>query len=78
RIGFIGISPTSVSLIQSNFKPNGCTGNLEMIVRMTPEINPDGTGDWLAQYYFDSNTRSWNGPSPVIVNGNEITGVTGD
>ncbi|WP_176542519.1 hypothetical protein [Bacillus cereus] len=49
-----------------------------MIVRMTPEIDPDGTGDWLAQYYFDSKIRSWNGPSPVIVNGNEITGVTGD
>ncbi|PGK08808.1 hypothetical protein CN895_27485 [Bacillus cereus] len=78
RIGFIGSSPTSVSLIQSNFKPNGCTGNLEMIVRMTPEIDPDGKGDWLAQYYFDSKTRSWNGPSPVIVNGNEITGVTGN
>ncbi|WP_151040926.1 M12 family metallopeptidase [Bacillus safensis] len=78
RIVFIGSSPTSVSLIQSNFKPNGCTGNLEMIVRMTPDIDFDGTGDWLAQYYFDSKTRSWNGPSPVIVNGNEITGVTGN
>ncbi|MFD0768979.1 hypothetical protein ACFQZ1_08680 [Bacillus sp. CGMCC 1.60114] len=55
-VGFVQSNPTSVTLIQSNFKGDGYTGNLEMIVRMTPVLDPEGNGDWLAHYFLDSKT----------------------
>jgi hypothetical protein len=76
--GVIQNSPTAVSLIQSNFKGNGVTGNLEAIVRMTPVLDPSGAGDFLDAYFFDSGKRQWNGPFTVTVNNVPISGVTGD
>jgi hypothetical protein len=33
---------------------------------------------YLAVHHFDSATRQWNGPFPVVVDGQPVTGVTGD
>jgi hypothetical protein len=73
-----GEVPINVSLIQSNFKGDGVQGNFEAVVRMRSLSNPDGTKDWLAFYFYDSNTRKWSEPSPVIADENQIVGVTGN
>jgi hypothetical protein len=63
----IPVSPTGLSLIESNFNR---PGNLEMVVRVTPTIGEDG----LDFFFFDS--AGWHGPFPVIADGEPVTGVT--
>lgn len=74
----IKYSPTGVSFFQSDFHaPDTSIGNFEMVVRLTPNLDPFGTGDYLAYYWFDSSARQWNGPYPIYADGQLISGVTG-
>ena len=68
-------SPVGVAMIQSNF---GSPGNFEVIARIARTSLGGEEADYLAVYYFDSATRQWNGPFPVVVDGQPVTGVTGD
>jgi hypothetical protein len=57
----------SVTMIQSNF---GNPGNLEVIVRV---------GADLLHFWRDLGPAfNWNGPFPIIANGKQITGVSGN
>jgi len=69
--------PKGVALIQSRLGNPGYPGTLEAVVRMEP-TSPLFTEHWLAHYYFDSVARQWRGPFPIRVNGQLISGVTGD
>ena len=71
--GAIGLSPTAIALIQSNFNE---PGNLEAIVQFTPAFDSPG-GDTLAFYFRDSKTLQWSQPDFFRVDGQPITGVTG-
>jgi len=54
-------------------------GNLELIVRMRgAKVSRDSSGDTLALFWFDRETRQWHGPTPIIADGHPIHGVTGD
>jgi hypothetical protein len=71
--GALPLTPTAVSLIQSNFNN---PGNLEAILRFAP--TPDnGQGDILAFFFRDSLSGQWSTPDFFKVNGQPITGVTG-
>ena len=50
-------------------------GNLEAVVRMTPLLDPEGTGSWLAFYFFNSQTLTWAGPFPILVNREQVLNV---
>jgi hypothetical protein len=67
--------PLGLSLVQSNFKGDGIRGNFEAIVRLHPM--PEGNLDYLAFYFLESNVRQWEGPFPIIADGQPIDGVTG-
>jgi subtilisin family serine protease len=71
-----GSIPKSVSVTQSTYRGDGKHGNYELVARVgsaTP-----GEPDHLDFWSFESSTGHWNGPSPVLVNGQPITDVTGD
>jgi Astacin (Peptidase family M12A) len=73
--GAIQRSPTGVSLFQSSFRGNCVQGNLEAIVRMTPVLDPDGTGSALVFYFFNSQNSTWNGPFGLMANGQPVNNV---
>jgi hypothetical protein len=75
RLATIPMVPGGASLIQSNY---GSPGNYEVIARTTPVIDPNQGGGRLVFYYFDSATMQWNGPWPVVADGQPVTGVTAD
>lgn len=57
----------AVTMIQSNF---GDPGNLEVVARV---------GEQLSFFWRDSGPAfNWNGPYPLIADGNLVTGVTGN
>jgi hypothetical protein len=74
--GQLGPTPRSVTLIQSNFKGDGVHGNFEAVVRVAPPLvtQPDTLDFW----FLDSRTSRWNGPFPILIDGEPITNVTGD
>jgi photosystem II stability/assembly factor-like uncharacterized protein len=72
----IGPTPRSVTFIQSSFKGDGTHGNFEAIVRVAPALATDP--DYLDFFFLDSRTSRWNGPFPILVDGQRITGMTGD
>jgi hypothetical protein len=57
---------TGAALIESNF---GTPGNLEVVARQ---------GDALNSFFFDGAARQWNGPIPLLADGQPVTGVTGN
>jgi len=65
----IPVSPTAVSLLQSNF---GEPGNLELIARLSPTIGEDR----LVSFFRDG--TGWHGPSDMLADGNPIIGLTGN
>jgi hypothetical protein len=67
----------AVSHIQSRLGNPGYPGMLEAVARMKPN-SPLITDHWLAHYYYDTVARKWHGPFPIRVNGQLISGVTGD
>ncbi len=71
------VFPTEVAFLQGNLGAPGFPGNFEAVVRMTPILDPGGTNSYLAHYWFDTATMGWNGPSAIIADGQEITGVSG-
>ena len=70
-----GATPGSVSLLQSTFRGDGTHGNLEAVVRVTPDGT--GTGDTLQFMWLNSATNTWSAPAPITIDGQPITGVTG-
>ena len=70
-----GATPGSVSLLQSTFRGDGDHGNLEAVVRVTPDGT--GTGDTLQFMWLNSATNTWSAPAPITIDGQPITGVTG-
>jgi len=72
----LGPRPRSLTFIQSNFKGDGVHGNFEVIVRVAPAIATQP--DHLDLWFLDSRTSQWNGPFPLIADGQAIDGVTGD
>ena len=73
----LGATPVSVSLLQSTFSGDGVHGNLDAVVRVTVDDLTD-QGDTLDFIALDTATNTWSAPRPVLVNGQPITGVTGD
>ncbi len=73
----LGATPVSVSLLQSTFSGDGIHGNLDAVVRVTPD-GVDEDGDTLDFIALDTATNSWSAPRPILVNDQPITGVTGD
>ena len=71
----IGPTPRAVAFIQSSFKGDGVHGNFEAVVRVAPALatNPDT----LDFFFLDSRTARWNGPFPIVADGQPISGVTG-
>jgi hypothetical protein len=76
--GTSGESPLGVTLLQSNIKYDGVHGNFEVVVRMHKDRDADDRGDYLSFFGFDTGKRQWTSPQLVLVNGQPITGVTGD
>ena len=70
----IGPFPLGVTFIQSDFMADGFHGNFEAIVRVAPPFR----GDRLDFWYFDSAAAKWHGAFPVMVDRQEVDGVTGD
>jgi hypothetical protein len=66
-----GPVPRSVTFIQSTFKGDGVHGNFEAIVRVRPPIAMQP--DYLDFWYLDSSTGRWNGPVPIVADGQQIT-----
>lgn len=66
--------PGESTMIQSNFSD---PGNLEAIVRMSQRI-ADARGDTLGFFFMDHASLKWSGPYAIIVDGEYITGVTGN
>jgi hypothetical protein len=65
-----------VSLIQSNF---GTPANLELIARVRVRFGAvDDTEDSLVSFYFDGAGRTWQGPSPILVEREPVRGITGN
>jgi len=62
--------------MQTNFLGDGVHGNLEAIVRVAPPSarEPDRLDFW----YLDASTFRWQGPFPLIADGQPVTGVTGE
>jgi hypothetical protein len=73
----LGATPISVSMLQSTFRGDGVHGNLDAVVRVTPDGLND-TGDTLDFIALDSATNKWTAPTPIHVNDQPITGVTGE
>ncbi|MBT2740548.1 M12 family metallopeptidase [Bacillus sp. ISL-77] len=65
--------PKAVSLFQSNVRSNCKQGNLHAIVLLGSLVDPIS---FLASYCFNSNTKKWNGPFTITVNGTPISDVT--
>ena len=72
----LGPTPTSVSFIQSNFKGDGVHGNFEAVVRVAPPLatQPHHLDFW----FMDSRTARWSTITPILADGQPISGVTGD
>jgi hypothetical protein len=64
-------------LIEPSFSPSlrRTAGNFEAVVRV-PGI-PISEPDTLDFWFLDSKVGRWNGPFPLIADGQQITGVTG-
>ena len=75
RLATIPRVPRGASIIQSNF---GDPGNFEVIARISPVIDTNSEESLLVFYSFDSATSQWNGPFPVVADGQPVTGVTAD
>ena len=75
RPGQLGPMPRSATFIQSNFRSDGVHGNLEAIVRVAPPIatQPDHLDFW----FLESGINKWNGPFPIVADGQPISAVTG-
>jgi hypothetical protein len=73
--GQLGPRPAGIAMIQSNFKGDGVRGNYEAAVRVHPAIASDP--DSLDFWFFNSKSQQWNGPFPLVADGQHITGVTG-
>ena len=71
-----GPTPKSVSVIQSTYRADGKHGDYELIARVKSPIPTES--DHLDFWSFDSSTGNWTGPSPVLVDGQPVAGVTGD
>jgi hypothetical protein len=69
-------TPRSMTLIQSNFLGDGVHGNFEAIVRVAPPIATQP--DYLDFWYLDITTWRWQGPFPLVADGQPVTGVTGE
>ena len=61
--------PRSITFIQSNF-----SSNFEAIVRVAQQNVPDRLDVW----YLDTGLWQWQGPFPLIADGELVTDVTGD
>jgi subtilisin family serine protease len=72
----LGPHPKSATFIQSTFRSDGKHGNYELVARVRPAIA--SKPDYLDFWFFDGSTGNWNGPFPLIADGQQITGVTGD
>jgi hypothetical protein len=71
----LGPTPRSVTFLQSNFLGDGVHGNFEAIVRASPAIATEA--DHLDFWFLDSKAGKWNGPFPLIADGQPVKGVTG-
>lgn len=71
--GPVVATPTGAALVQSNL---GTPGTVEAIIRMSPTIDVEGTGDYLTAYSFDSAAKQWRGPFDIVADGQRIVGVT--
>ena len=74
--GQLGPVPQSITLVQSTFKTDGVHGNFEAVVRVRAAIASDP--DTLDSWFFDSAKLTWNGPFPLIADGQGVSAVTGD
>src|SRR6185295_19885245 len=72
----LGPHPSAVTFIQSNFRGDNVHGNFEAVVRVRAAIA--STPDTLNFWFLDSKVGKWSGPFPLIADGQQITGVTGD
>ena len=67
--------PLGVALLQSSIKGDGAHGNYEAVVWVRPTVASTGDAiDWIT---FDTASRQWSTPRPVLVNGQPIADVTG-
>jgi hypothetical protein len=66
--------PRSITVIQSNFLDRSGHGNFEAIVRVAQQNEPDHLDFW----HLDTDTWQWQGPFPIIADGQPVTDVTGD
>ena len=70
---WVGATPISVVMAQSNFAEPGKPGNLEAVAWMAGLTS----GNFLVSYYRDG-TATWHGPSTIIADGQLIDAVSGD
>jgi M6 family metalloprotease-like protein len=68
-VGTLGATLSGVTLLQSTIKANGVNGNLEVVVRLHPNLNGP---DYLAFFGLDTAARRWSTPQPITVNGQRI------
>jgi len=61
-----------VGLMQSNFNQ---PGDLQAVVVFRPAGDATGQSDFLAQYVFESPTKTWKFIGPVVADGQPIVGV---
>jgi photosystem II stability/assembly factor-like uncharacterized protein len=73
----LGPIPIGLTFIQSSFKGDGVHGNFEVVVRGRPPVVGQGT-DALDFWWMDSRTAQWNGPFPIMADGQPIDHVTGN